>query len=258
MSDFLSRVIAGGDIQRLFPPVSFGAPGDAKLFATHATTIVGVCAKDAAVVCADTQATNTQKLDRYREPVSKLTIAGEYGVVGIAGAPGPGLKSTRLFQVAVSAEQCLTGGMVSVEKYGLMLQDIATQLFPLVMSTGGELAVAFLLGCYDLESRTGRVVTIDPTGFLLEHKETGYVAIGSGADPAQDWLDENYRGRASASTAQEALRAGIGALRKAAERNAGTGEPFCAVILNKDGARTVPHGEIDAVLNDIRGGVHGR
>lgn len=249
MFDFLSHVIASGEIHRLFPPVASVSRGvPLELFSAHATTIVGVCAKNAVVVCADSQATNAQNLNRWREPIHKLFVAGEYGAVGIAGAAGPAQKSARLFQIAASAEECLASAPLSSEKYGLMLQTIASQLLPLALSTDGQLAVLFLLGCYDVASKEGRLFTADPSGTLMEHRETGYAAIGSGADPAQDWLD-SLPYRAEQSSVNEALDAGIKALLQASKRNAATGKPFFAVTITSQGAAEVSCEKIDALIN---------
>lgn len=247
MSEFLVYMEQKGELAHLVPRLGSGVhvPDSLRM---HSTTIVGVRYAEGVVVCADTQATALPTLDVLGEPIGKLFRAGSHAVVGIAGAAGLAQRLARLYGATVSAERFLTNRPLRAYQCAEMLRQIAVQNFPLVLQTDGNLAVDFLLGVYDVHEGAGYLFEADPTGMLLEVKR-GWRAMGSGSSSAYASLEHSdYEWKQGHE--KDALRVALRSLVEASSRNAATGEPFIASVVDAQGARLVPDEAVKEIVSE--------
>jgi len=200
------------------------------------------------VVAGDRMATEGHLVAARR--IEKVFTADRYSVIATAGAAGPCLELTRLFQVELEHYEKLEGVALSTEgKANKLAQMVKTNL---PMALQGLVVIPIFLG-YDLQTQEGRIFKYDLAGGRYE--ETEYFATGSGGRDARNTLKKRYR---PGLGEDEAVGIALEALYDAAEEDTATAGPdfirgiFPTVkVVCGDGITDVRDDRIKAFYTDL-------
>jgi proteasome beta subunit len=179
------------------------------------TTVLALRYRDGVVIAGDRQATEGYQVASRR--IEKVYAADDYSAIAIAGAAGPCLEMTRLFQTELAHYEKLEGMGLSLEGKANKLAQMVRANLPLAMQ--GLIVVPIFVG-YDLRRDEGRIYKYDLAGGRYDEAE--YYAIGSGGKDARATMKKLYR---HAMTEDEAVHLAAEALYDAADEDTGTGGP---------------------------------
>ena len=195
------------------PPVvqATGTPFDI----THATTVVAIRSADGVVMAGDRRATAGVAIANRR--IEKVYAADEHSGVAIAGAAGPAVEMTKLFQVQLEHYEKVQGDVLSLEGKANQLGLLVRANLPAAMQ---GFAVVPLFAGFDTARDRGRVFSYDVTGGRYE--EADFQTQGSGSVHARNWIKSAWR---EDLTADEAVQIAIRALFAAADEDVATGGP---------------------------------
>jgi proteasome beta subunit len=149
--------------------------------------------------------------------MEKVFPADRYSGVAIAGAAGPAVEMTRLFQTNLEHYEKVEGTSLSLEGKANQLSQMIRQNLPAAMQ---GLAVVPIYAGYDLRRGTGRIFTYDITGGRFE--EADFHATGSGGRDARTTIKLGWSEGIDRATAIELAVQG---LYEAAEEDSATGGP---------------------------------
>jgi proteasome beta subunit len=234
----------------LVPPVAMEgqAPREGVAPVPVGTTVLALRYRDGVTIAGDRQATEGNQVASRR--IEKVYAADEYSAIAIAGAAGPCIEMTRLFQTELAHYEKLEGMGLSLEGKANKLAQMVRANLPLAMQ--GLIVVPIFAG-YDLKRGEGRIYKYDVVGGRYE--ETDYYAIGSGGKDARATMKKLYRpGLAEDDAAHLALEA----LYDAADEDVGTGGPdfirriFPSVkLVTRAGIQDIPDDRVAAVCEAI-------
>jgi proteasome beta subunit len=201
-------------LQRLghtMPLPNSNEPGEYR----HGTTIAAIRFADGVLMAGDRRATEGHSI--AHRAMEKVFPADRHSGVAIAGAAGPAVEMTRLFQTNLEHYEKVEGVALSLEGKANQLGQMIRQNLPAAMQ---GLAVVPIYAGFDLRRGTGRIFTYDITGGRFE--EADFHATGSGGRDARTtiklgWTDDMDR----AATIELAVQA----LYEAAEEDSATGGP---------------------------------
>jgi proteasome beta subunit len=179
------------------------------------TTVLALRFRDGVVVGGDRQATEGSQVASRR--IEKVYAADDYSAIAIAGAAGPCIEMTRLFQTELAHYEKLEGMGLSLEGKANKLAQMVRGNLPLAMQ--GLVVVPIFAG-YDLKRDEGRIYKYDVVGGRYE--EADYYAIGSGGKDARASMKKLYRPDLAED---EAVHLALEALYDAADEDIGTGGP---------------------------------
>jgi len=182
---------------------------------THGTTVAAMRFADGVVVAGDRRA--TEGMATAQRDIEKVFPADDYSAVAIAGAAGPGIEMTRLFQTELEHYEKVEGFPLSLEGKANKLGQMVRSNLPAAMQ--GLVVVPLFCG-FDLRHRTGRIFRYDVTGGRWE--DADYHTVGSGGRDARGSLKKRYR---HDMTREQAIDAVVEALYDAADEDAATGGP---------------------------------
>jgi proteasome beta subunit len=149
--------------------------------------------------------------------MEKVFPADRHSGVAIAGAAGPAVEMTRLFQTNLEHYEKVEGTSLSLEGKANQLGQMIRQNLPAAMQ---GLAVVPIYAGFDLRRGTGRIFTYDITGGRFE--EADFHATGSGGRDARTTIKLGWTdGLDRASTIELAVQG----LYEAAEEDSATGGP---------------------------------
>ena len=210
-SDAFRRVPQAGP-----PAPASGLPASAGALALpHGTTVLAIRFQGGVLMAGDRQATEGFQVSGRR--IEKVFKTDAHSAVAIAGAAGPAMELSRLFQVELEHYEKLEGDVLSCEGKANKLGQMVRGNLPMAFQ---GLVVIPLFAGYDLKRREGRIFKYDVTGGRYE--ETEYHATGSGGKDARDTMKQMYR---RGLTEAQALRIALEALYNASEEDVGTGGP---------------------------------
>lgn len=214
----------------------------------HGTTVLSLRYQDGVVIAGDRRATEGYSISERR--IEKVHKADDYSAIAIAGAAGPCLELTRLFQIELEHYEKLEGAELSMEGKANKLAQMIKANLP--MAVQGLVVVPIFAG-YDLKRQTGRIFKYDIAGGQYEEHE--YYAIGSGGRDARGTMKKIYKNNLSEA---EAVQVALEALYDAAEADVATGGPdlirgiFPLVkVINQKGVADVPDEKIRSLLQEM-------
>lgn len=248
--DFLAS--RGQDLLRDAPRAGSRAPvSGPQLPATvpafpHGTTVLAIRFQDGVLMAGDRQATEGFQVSGRR--IEKVFKTDAHSAVAIAGAAGPAMELSRLFQVELEHYEKLEGDVLSCEGKANKLGQMVRGNLPMAFQ---GLVVIPLFAGYDLKRREGRIFKYDVTGGRYE--ETEYHATGSGGKDARDTMKQLYR---RGLTETQVLRIALEALYNASEEDVGTGGPDLirgiyptVKVITEAGIRDLEESTISAACN---------
>ncbi|MGH2812843.1 MAG: proteasome subunit beta [Actinomycetota bacterium] len=237
----LVRKAAGGSPP---PPANQGAPVEVP----HATTILAVRYDDGVVMAGDRRATEGYSI--AHRSIEKVFPTDDRSGIATAGAAGPAIEMTRLFQTELEHYEKIAGVSLTLEGKANKLSQLLRVNFPLAMQ--GLMVVPLFAG-FDERHARGRIFKYDLTGGRYEESE--YWATGSGGRDARATIKKRYSpdlGR------DETVKIALEALFDASEEDVGTGGPDVLreiypqiATITVDGFSEVPEEEIAALFEAL-------
>ncbi len=208
----------------------------------HGTTVLAHVWEDGVLIAGDRLATMGNEV--ATRDIEKVFKIDETCCMAIAGAAGPAIEMTRLFQLELEHHHKLEGQELTFEGKANRLSYLLRQNLPAAMQ---GLAVIPLFAGYDAHKGRGRIYKFDLTGGRYE--EADFFATGSGGKDARSSLKKAIRD--DHVSASSALDAAVEALIEAADEDRATGGfdmtrhiyPTCMRV-SREGVRTVPEREI--------------
>jgi proteasome beta subunit len=233
---FPHAAMEGLDSREGTPPVPTG------------TTVLALRYQEGVVIAGDRQATEGHQIASRR--IEKVYAADEHSAIAIAGAAGPCIEMTRLFQTELAHYEKLEGMGLSLEGKANKLAQMVRANLPLAIQ--GLIVVPIFVG-YDLKRDEGRIYKYDLAGGRYE--EADYYAIGSGGKDARATMKKLYR---PAMAEAEAVRLAVEALYDAADEDTGTGGPdfvrriFPSVkLVTRTGIQDIPEDRVAGLCEAI-------
>jgi len=203
----------------------------------HGTTILSLRYRDGVVIAGDRRATEGYSISERR--IEKVHKTDNYSAIAIAGAAGPCLELTRLFQTELEHYEKLEGVELSMEGKANKLAQMIKANLPMAMQ--GLVVVPIFAG-YDVKRGMGRIFKYDIAGG--QYEETEYYAVGSGGKDARGTMRKIFKRDLSQD---EAIEVALESLYDASEADVATGGPdlirgiFPTVkVINDQGVSDVP------------------
>jgi proteasome beta subunit len=216
--------------------------------AGHATTVLALRHDAGIVIAGDRRA--TEGFSIAHRSIEKVFPTDKWSAVAIAGAAGPAIEMTRLFQTELEHYEKMEGERLSLEGQANKLGQMVRSNLPMAMQ---GLVVIPLFAGFDDRKRVGRIFKYDLTGGRYE--ESDYWATGSGGLVARATLNKRYRVNISRD---EALKVALEALFDASEEDVGTGGPDVLrqiypniASVTEDGFKEIPDEEIALLFEDL-------
>ena len=181
----------------------------------HGTTILSLCYREGVVIAGDRRATEGYSISERR--IEKVHRTDGYSAIAIAGAAGPCLELTRLFQIELEHYEKLEGVELSLDGKANKLAQMIKANLPMAMQ--GLVVVPIFAG-YDVKRGIGRIFKYDIAGG--QYEETEYYAVGSGGKDARGTMKKIFKKDLSQD---EAIQVALEALYDAAEADVATGGP---------------------------------
>src|SRR5437588_11772908 len=207
----------------------------------HGTTVVAIRYASGVVMAGDRRATAGYMIANRR--VDKVFRADDLSAVAIAGAAGPAIEMTKLFQVQLEHYEKVQGDVLSLEGKANQLSQLVRSNLPAALQ--GFVVVPLFAG-YDDRRNRGRVFSYDVTGGRYEEQD--YQANGSGGVHARNWIKASWR---EGMTEEEAIELALMSLFAAGDEDVATGGPdlvrriFPTVaVIDANGFRAVPDDEV--------------
>jgi proteasome beta subunit len=228
----------------------WGAPEkkDLSLLVPHGTTVLALRYQEGVIMAGDRRATEGYAISERR--IEKVHKADATSAIAIAGAAGPCLELTRLFQTELEHYEKLEGAELSMDGKANKLAQMIKANLPMAMQ---GLVVVPIFSGYDLKRKTGRIFKYDIAGGRYE--ETEYYAIGSGGKDARGTMKKIFKVDLSRDLA---IRVALEALYDAAEADVATGGPdlirgiFPNVkVINHKGVEDVSDEQIRRLLEEM-------
>ncbi|MFQ5579861.1 MAG: proteasome subunit beta [Nitrospiria bacterium] len=221
---------------------------DLSQWVPHGTTVLALRYKEGVIMAGDRRATEGYAISERR--IEKVHKADATSAIAIAGAAGPCLELTRLFQTELEHYEKLEGSELSMDGKANKLAQMIKANLPMAMQ---GLVVVPIFSGYDLKRETGRIFKYDIAGGRYE--ETEYYAIGSGGKDARGTMKKIFKADLSRD---KAIRVAVEALYDAAEADVATGGPdlirgiFPNVkVISKKGVENVPQEQVQALLETM-------
>lgn len=192
------------------------------------TTVVALLYREGAMIAADMQGTWMPMMDKLHEDFKKLEQVGHHSVIGFAGVPSVGLKIIRNTKMVFDLWKHLHEKSITPDgQFQLLLNSLPAP-------ANANLQISFILATFDTEYGRGRIFQIEPS---IQLESVGYIAIGSGARAAINWMQgEKYSRTSSADKAVCTIRK---ALTLSHETNAGVGDRYLAYRVDENGVRDI-------------------
>jgi proteasome beta subunit len=207
----------------------------------HGTTVVAIRYASGVIMAGDRRATAGYMIANRR--VDKVFRADELSAVAIAGAAGPAIEMTKLFQVQLEHYEKVQGDVLTLEGKANQLSQLVRSNLPAALQ--GFVVVPLFAG-YDDRRNRGRVFSYDVTGGRYEEQD--YQANGSGGVHARNWIKASWR---EGMTEDETVELALMSLFAAADEDVATGGPdlvrriFPTVaVIDANGFRAVPDDEV--------------
>jgi proteasome beta subunit len=181
----------------------------------HGTTVVAIRSATGVVMAGDRRATAGYTIANRR--VEKVFRADDLSAVAIAGAAGPAIEMTKLFQVQLEHYEKVQGDVLSLEGKANQLGQLVRSNLPAAMQ--GFVVVPLFAG-YDDNRDRGRVFSYDVTGGRYEEQD--YQANGSGGVHARNWIKAGWR---EGMNEDETIELALMSLFAAADEDVATGGP---------------------------------
>ena len=186
-----------------------------RLLIPHGTTVLALRYAEGVVMAGDRRATEGYSIAERR--IQKVHNVDRACAVAFAGAAGPCLELTRLFQIELEHYEKLEGSELSLDGKANKLAQMIRGNLPMAMQ--GLVVVPILAG-YDAQRGCGRIFKYDVTGGQYEELE--YCAVGSGGKDAKGTLKKIFK---KGLSQEDAIRAAVEALYDAADGDIATGGP---------------------------------
>lgn len=214
----------------------------------HGTTVLALRYGEGVLIAGDRMATEGYSVSERR--IEKVHTTDRYSAIAIAGAAGPCLEMTRLFQIELEHYEKIEGSELSMDGKANKLAQMIKGNLPMAMQ--GLVVIPIFVG-YDLKRATGRIFKYDIAGG--QYEETEYYAIGSGGKDARGTLKKIFKKDLSQD---DAIQAALEALYDAAEADIATGGPdlirgiFPTVkTITTDGVADIEEGRIKQILQSL-------
>jgi proteasome beta subunit len=197
------------------PPEGAVQPQSSLSALPHGTTVLAFRYGDGVVIAGDRMATEGYSVSARK--MDKVYKTDDFSAVAIAGAAGPCIELTRLFQTELEHYEKLEGVGLTTEGKANKLGQMIKSNLPMAFQ---GLVVVPIFVSYDHQVNRGRIFKYDITGGRYE--ETEFHATGSGGRDARNVLKSRYRPGLSKD---EAIQVAVEALYNASEEDIGTGGP---------------------------------
>src|SRR3954469_23516307 len=181
----------------------------------HGTTVVALRSATGVVMAGDRRATAGYTIANRR--VEKVFRADDLSAVAIAGAAGPAIEMTKLFQVQLEHYEKVQGDVLSLEGKANQLGQLVRSNLPAAMQ--GFVVVPLFAG-YDIPRERGRVFSYDVTGGKYE--EADFQTNGSGGVHARNWIKATWQ---EDMTREDTVDLALRSLFAAADEDTATGGP---------------------------------
>ena len=214
----------------------------------EATTVLAVVYDAGVVMAGDRQATEGYQVGERR--IQKVYPVDRHSAIAVAGAAGPCIEMSKLFQVEIEFYEKTEGVSLSLEGQANFLSHLVRSNLGLALQ---GLIVLPLFAGYDLKRQRGRIFKYDAIGGRYE--EDDYYAIGSGGKDARTTLKKRYRPEIDR---QGALEIAAEAIWDAADEDIATGGPDLIrkifptlYTVTEEGVTEVPETTVEALYTDL-------
>lgn len=212
------------------------------------TTILALLYDQGVIIAGDRRATEGYSI--AHRSIQKVFPTDERSAVAIAGAAGPAIEMTRLFQTELEHYEKIAGEGLTLEGKANRLSQMLRTNLPMAMQ--GLVVIPIFVG-FDTRRNTGRIFKYDVTGGRYE--ESDYWATGSGGRDARATLKKRYR---PGLPRDESVKIALEALFDASEEDTGTGGPDVLrdiypniVSVSPEGVLDVPEDEIATLFETL-------
>jgi proteasome beta subunit len=230
------------------PPAPTSASGGAPLSLPHGTTVLALRFQEGVVMAGDRRATEGYTI--AERDVRKVHTTDRWSAIAFAGAAGPCMEFTRLFQVELEHYEKLEGCELSMDGKANKLAQMIRGNLPLAMQ--GLVVVPVYAG-FDNVQKRGRMFKFDIAGGRYEEQE--FCAVGSGGKDAKGTLRKLFR---VGLTCDAAISVAIESLYDAADNDIATGGPDLVrglypivKVISSDGVREVEESVVKQQVTQI-------
>ena len=214
----------------------------------HGTTVLALRFNQGVLIAGDRMATEGYSVSVRK--MDKVFKTDEFSAIAIAGAAGPAVEMSRLFQTELEHYEKLEGISLTTEGKANKLAQMIRSNLPMAFQ---GLVVVPIFVSYDHQKKLGRIFKYDITGGRYE--ETEFYSTGSGGKDARNVLKTRYKADLEES---EAVRIAVEALFNAAEEDIGTGGPDpirgiypTVKVITQKGTADVEESKVIAAYNDL-------
>ncbi|MBU5558001.1 MAG: archaeal proteasome endopeptidase complex subunit beta [Candidatus Aenigmatarchaeota archaeon] len=193
------------------------------------TTTVGIIAKDAVVIAADSKSTIGYMVES--KLARKVFQLDDHLGITVAGMVGDAQLIVRLLKAQFKLYK-LERGPITVKAAATLLSNVlqGSKYFPYMNQ--------FILAGYDTNGPA--IYTFDPFGGYDTHDK--FFSTGSGSPFVYGMLEANYR---EGMSADEAVALAVKAVRAAIERDIGSGgRQIIVAVIDKNGYRELSQADV--------------
>lgn len=215
---------------------------------THGTTILALRYDGGVIIAGDRRATEGYTI--AHRSIEKVFPTDDTSAVAIAGAAGPAIEMTRLFQTELEHYEKIEGDRLTLEGKANKLAQMLRQNLPMAMQ---GLGVIPLFAGFDERRGVGRIFKYDLAGGRYEQSD--FWATGSGGRDARATIKKRYRPQLSR---EEAVKIALEALFDASEEDVGTGGPDVLreiypniASISAEGFKEIPEDEIASLFQNL-------
>lgn len=196
------------------------------------TTTVGIIAKDAVILAAESMATMGYLV--ASKEAKKIYKVDDHIALTTAGSVGDAQQLVRILQAEIKLYK-MSKGEPKVRAITNLLSNIlhSNRMFP-------YLSVIVIGGA---DSEGYHLFNVDPVGGVTEDK---YTSSGSGSPVAYGVLEEGYKDELSRD---DAIKLAVQAIKSAKERSLGSGgERIDVAVIDESGVKLLDQREIEKYL----------
>jgi len=216
----------------------------------HGTTVLTLVFASGVVIAGDRMASDGHSVSSRR--MDKVIRTDRHSAMAISGAVGPCFDMAKLFATELEFYEKIEGRALSLTGKANKLGQMVRGNLQLAMQ---GLAVIPVFSGYDTDRGVGRVFKYDVAGGTTE--ELDYVTAGSGGGLARSALKRSYR---PGMNENDAVGVALSALFDAADEDLATAGPDpmrgiypTLLVIDADGARELPEGDVKAVFDNLSG-----
>ncbi len=200
------------------------------------TTTVGILCKDCVVLAADKRATAGHLIaDKH---VNKVLKINERLALTISGSVSDIQLLVKVLKAELKIKELRYGRIPVVKEAANLLAGMQYRQIRSVHGIGH-----FLIGGFD---ESPKLFDIYADGSVMDAKEGGFVASGSGSTFAYGLMEDSYK---KDMTEKEGVELAERAVHTALKRDSASGQGVDVFVINKDGIKQLPTKRVSEALH---------